>query len=198
MEPVPGELEYCKIWLLPRMVFLPTIRTERLIMRPLSLADTPALHLLWTNSDVAKFLYDGQQITLEEAEETVRENLQLAEDKGLGIWCLSTIDAETELIGFYGVRHIGETPEIELVWGLLPTYWKRGLATEASKAALAYLFATQNVECIFAGTDPANVSSFEVMKRLGMMPVQDGTVPVPGAVYYCMDRSRFSKTYSDH
>jgi ribosomal-protein-alanine N-acetyltransferase len=179
------------------MKSLPTIRTERLILRPFSLADTARLHLLWTDKEMRKFLYDGLEITLEQAAETVQEIVLLAEEKGIGMWCLFAAEAETELVGFCGLRYIGKSTEVELLYGLLPAYWKRGFATEASRAAVTYLFRNYDVQRVFAGSDPLNTASFGVTKRLGMQQVPDGTVPVPGAIYYCLDRSEFEKASNE-
>lgn len=137
-----------------------------------------------------RYLWAGQVITYEEAEETVEESILWEKEHGLGIFCM-LLEPELNLIGFCGVRFIAQTTDVELLYGLLPAYWKQGFATEASRAMLRYAFGTLNVSHVFAGCDPLNTSSFGVMERLGMQAVPDGTVPVPGAVYYRLERPQW-------
>jgi ribosomal-protein-alanine N-acetyltransferase len=173
------------------MTALPTIQTERLVLRPSSVEHAVDLHRLWTDKEVRKFLYTNERITLEEAIETIEEYVALAEQSGLGIWCIYRKDADTDLIGYCGLRYIDGTTDVELLSALLPTHWKQGFATEACRALTAYLFRTHPVDCVFAGSDPVNASGFGVTKRLGMHQVPDGTIPVPGATYYRLERSKF-------
>ncbi|MBZ5606902.1 MAG: GNAT family N-acetyltransferase [Acidobacteriia bacterium] len=52
--------------------------------------------------------------------------------------------------------------------GLLPRYWGLGLAAEASRAALAYLWNSTSYDRVYARPDPPNGKSVEAMRRLGM------------------------------
>ena len=54
--------------------------------------------------------------------------------------------------------------EIEIVYGLLPAFWGRGLATEAPRAALAYLRETGHTR-VYARTDAPNEKSIAVLRR---------------------------------
>jgi RimJ/RimL family protein N-acetyltransferase len=61
------------------------------------------------------------------------------------------------------------------VYGLLPAYWGRGLATEAARAALDYLWETGRAR-VYARTDAPNEKSIAVLRRLGMRQVSS---PIP-------------------
>lgn len=56
----------------------------------------------------------------------------------------------------------------ELAYALSPTYWGRGIATEAAKAYIYYGFEVLHLNRIEAGCHASNVQSERVMKRLGM------------------------------
>ena len=43
---------------------LPTLETERLILRPWSLDDIDALHQIWTDPQVRRYLWDDEVIPL--------------------------------------------------------------------------------------------------------------------------------------
>ena len=51
------------------------IETERLRLRPLTANDLEDLHLLWTDADVRKYLWDDQVISREQAEEIGRAHV---------------------------------------------------------------------------------------------------------------------------
>jgi ribosomal-protein-alanine N-acetyltransferase len=86
---------------------------------------------------------------------------------GFGHWAVCPAGSN-DLIGFCGLMHIDETPEVELLYGFVPTYWHCGLATEAGRAMLRFGFETFRMPRIFAITDFPNTASVAVMQRLGM------------------------------
>ncbi len=53
------------------------IETERLHLRPLVVADTDALHDLWTDPGVREHLRDGEIIAREKTEEVIRRSCEL-------------------------------------------------------------------------------------------------------------------------
>lgn len=60
------------------------------------------------------------------------------------------------------------TPEFGLFWGILPTHWGRGYAPEATFALVNFCFNTLNIRRLVATTDHDNLNSQRVMKKLGM------------------------------
>src|SRR5262245_33366385 len=119
----------------------PTLETERLTLRPVAIADVDALHRLWTDAEVRRFLWDNEVISRERAEETVVTALDHASRAGLGMWVLHQTGS-TEVAGFCGfTRRDGEEAP-EILYGLAPRHWHRGYATEAARAALTYAFDT--------------------------------------------------------
>jgi len=157
---------------------LPLIRTEQLIMRSWTEDDVDALHQLWIDPDVRRYLGDDIAITRERAAGVVRAHFESVATRGIGYWALHPADEEP-LVGFCGFRGIEETPEIEIVHGLLPAYWGRGLATEAARAALNYLWETAHTR-VYARTDSPNEKSIAVLRRLGFRQVDS---PSPMLTY---------------
>ncbi|WPB80533.1 GNAT family N-acetyltransferase [Archangium violaceum] len=49
-------------------------------------------------------------------------------------------------IGFTGLGRIDEGEEVEVLYGLFPDYWGRGLATEATEAMLRFGFEQQGLK----------------------------------------------------
>lgn len=76
---------------------------------------------------------------------------------------------EKKIIGTCGfIEYEKNHHKAELAYALSPTYWGRGIATEAAKACIHYGFEVLQLNRIEAGCHASNVQSERVMKRLGM------------------------------
>ena len=148
------------------------LSSERLKLYPVTLEDVDALFALWRDPDVRRYLWDDRQITRREAEELVRQFLAAGSQQGHHLWTVETKDGAA-LAGFAALREIEDTGEVELLYGLAPQFWGRGLATEASRAVLEYGFDVLGLPRIWARTDPPNTASMGVARRLGMQPADD-------------------------
>jgi ribosomal-protein-alanine N-acetyltransferase len=148
------------------------VRTERILLQPWTREDVDALHALWTAPKVRRYLWDDVTIAREVAEQVVESHLLTANKHGFGYWALHIpppiSPAAAPIAGFCGFRFVDHGPEIELIYGLQPEYWGKGLATEACFAALEYLWRSTPFQQVYARTDAVNRKSVEVMLRLGM------------------------------
>jgi ribosomal-protein-alanine N-acetyltransferase len=166
--------------------------TARLFLEPCREPDLDALHALWTDPGVRRYLWDDQVISREKAEETLAGALATFARDGFGLWTLRTA-GENGLIGFAGLRRIAEVPlEVELLYGLYPRFWGRGFATEASLSVLDRGFDRHGLERIWARADAPNAASFRVMQRLGMRPCE-GPGSESGVVCYAITREEHDR-----
>jgi ribosomal-protein-alanine N-acetyltransferase len=184
---------------------LPVVRTDRLLLVPFCRDDVDVLHAIWTDADVRRYLWDDLVIPRSRAAETVDAAIAAAQVTGVGMWTIRGIEAPDVVVGFCGLRYFDATAHrtsggdsdvadgctVELLYGLLPQYWRRGRATEASKAVLRYAFCELGLPRVFADADRGNVESFGVMVRLGMTPVHAGVAAVPGALYYQIESAAY-------
>jgi len=165
------------------------LRTARLDLRPLTLADVDAAHHVWTDPGVRRYLWDDLIIPREQAEEVIAASLANFREYRLGLWGIRMYEAEA-LAGFAGLRFI-DAREVELLYGLLPEFWGCGLATEAAEAVLDYGFGVLALPRIAGRTDPPNTASIHVLERLGMQlerQAKTGTLP---ALCYSISRESF-------
>ena len=167
---------------------LPELECPRLRLRAFQESDIRELHQMWINPEVRKYLWDDQLISRELAEETVQASLLSAETEGLGMWMVFKKDTGS-FAGFCGFRRIPGSSEVELLYGLWPDFWGEGLATEALRAAIDWLFATHDLDRVVAGADATNTASFRLMRRLEMAPLEGGIDGVLGAQYYELRRT---------
>lgn len=170
------------------------LRTPRLLLQPLRLEDEDALFHLWNDPQVRRYLWDDQPV----ARDTVREQLTLSQqdfrERAFGMFGLFLAEHPTGLIGFCGLRRIDGSGDIEILYGLLPGFWNRGLATEAARAVLRFGFEQAGLEQIFAGADFDNAASLRCMQRLGMSDAGErrvGPQQLP-ARYYRLARRDFA------
>ena len=112
------------------------IDTPRLRLRPCREEDLPALHALWTEPEVRRYLWDGEVIPRERAMEILAKSEESFRSRGFGLWS-AFVAGDPDLAGFAGLRVVGGTEEVEILYGLHPRVWGLGLATEAADALIA-------------------------------------------------------------
>jgi RimJ/RimL family protein N-acetyltransferase len=81
---------------------------------------------------------------------------------------LIVLPTTEEVAGWCGLRPQDSPSEPELVFGLAESERKRGFATEAVQAVLAYGFSLPTIQSVWAATNTNNWASEAVMKRAGM------------------------------
>lgn len=124
------------------------------------------MHAMWTEPQVRRFLWDDVAIAREQALDVLAATVGDFRERRYGLWG-AHLAATGTLVGFVGCRP-WPSGEPELLYGLLPEWWGRGLATEACEAVLAHVFDTLGHPLVYAATDPPNAASVRVMERLGM------------------------------
>lgn len=141
--------------------------TPRLRFSRVSRGDVDTLHRIWTDPGVRRYLWDDVTIDRETAAQVVEQTVRDWAEHHYGLWLVRERDG-TEAIGFVGFRSSGDPAVPELLFGFLPAWWHRGLATEAARAALQYLFEVAGADSAWAETDPPNTASVRVLERVGM------------------------------
>lgn len=144
-----------------------TLETGRLRLRPFVPEEADELHALWTQPEVRRFLWDDQVIPPDQTMEIMRRSGEFFAREGFGLWSIRTANSP-ELCGFGGYWYFREPPELELLLGLGPAHWHRGLATEAGIALIRYGFEVLGFDEVRGSTDAPNEPSLRLMRRLGM------------------------------
>jgi RimJ/RimL family protein N-acetyltransferase len=145
----------------------PVLTTERLTLRPFDVADVPELLELFTDADVRRHLLDDIIVSREWVEEEIASSRARFGDDSCGLWALRK-HGEERIVGFVGFRPFFGPPELQLLYGLLPSHWGRGYATEAAAAAIDFAFGVLGLQEVRAASDAPNVASIALLRRLGM------------------------------
>lgn len=167
-----------------------TLETNRLRLDPVLPRDTAALHQLWTDPDVRRYLWDDEEIPLATAAAVTSASAHDFAARRFGLWTMRTRGAEAgaPVIGFCGLRSQGIGTEPELLFGLLPAYWGRGLVREAARAVIDYAFGTLHLRRIVAATDVPNERSARTLTALGMTLERRGDHQGLDTLFYGMAR----------
>jgi ribosomal-protein-alanine N-acetyltransferase len=143
------------------------IETPRLRLRPAGSADVDALHALWTDPEVRRWLWDDVVIDRATAAERVADSEAHFAADGFGLWVAEERE-DGALVGVAGLVVIEPHFGPELIYSLHPAHWGRGYATEASRAILRYAFDALGLARVPGRTDAPNHGSARVLERLGM------------------------------
>ncbi|HUB07578.1 MAG TPA: GNAT family N-acetyltransferase [Myxococcales bacterium] len=147
----------------------PSLRTERLLLRPWRESDRGPFAVM--NADPLVMEHFPRPLTREESDELADRILRGFEVDGFGVWA-AELPGEADFIGFTGLARprfeAPFTPCVEIGWRIAAPYWGRGFATEAACAALRFGFETLRLPEIVAMAVPGNARSLRVMDKLGM------------------------------
>lgn len=161
---------------------LPTFQTPRLILRPISPADTHAVVNLWSDPELSRF-HALRLSDPEEARAWMARRLAYDGPPGTGEWVFVLAG---EIVGIGRLKPSHELPGNVLETGfyLARALWGHGLATEAVSALLHHAFTTLAAPAVFALIHEANAPSLALASRLGFLDV--GGDPHYGAPHRTM------------
>lgn len=155
------------------MEILPVIDGPRVRLRPLREADAPALFALHGDPRVMRYWSTTAWTSMADAYEHLR-HAERVQGEGAYPWAIALVDTD-ELIGSISLFNISATHRrVELGYALASASWGRGLAGEALRLALGYVFDVLELERVEADTDPRNMGSRRLLERMGF--VLEGTM----------------------
>jgi RimJ/RimL family protein N-acetyltransferase len=141
----------------------PTYKTERLVLRKLNMADDVFILELVNTSGWIKFIGDRNVHTNEDAERYIQKILNNAD---VCYWVVTLQDAQIA-IGIVTLIKRNYLDHHDIGFAFLPNYAKQGYALEAAAAVLAHLLKSNQHETILATTLKENVSSIQLLQKLG-------------------------------
>ena len=144
------------------------LRTERLVLCPVTADDHAVLLAHWAAPDVRRFLFDGAILSAAEITEAIENSTRDFGRAGYGLWLIHQ-KGGTDLVGTAGLRPL-EDLGLEIFYSLAPGSWGRGYATEAARAVLEHALGPAGLPEVLAEVDEGNTASIAVIERLGMTP----------------------------
>jgi ribosomal-protein-alanine N-acetyltransferase len=146
----------------------PTIRTERLILRPLTLADAQAVHRLAGDRAIADTtLLVPHPYPKEAADVFITGVTNDWVDKKSAVFAI-TLQNTGELRGTIGLVLEQKHARAEMGYWVGVPFWGQGICTEAAQRLLQFGFETLELNKIQAHHFSRNPASGRVMQKLGM------------------------------
>ncbi|MHB1317499.1 MAG: GNAT family N-acetyltransferase [Anaerolineae bacterium] len=147
----------------------PVLETGRLVLRPFTLADAPAVRELAGDYQVAQYTLNIPHPYPEGAAEEWISGHQSAYDQGRAMtWAITARD-DGRLLGAIGLTVVAIHRRAEMGYWLAVPYWNQGLMTEAARAVLDFGFGRLGLLRIYAMHSTQNKASGRVMQKAGMV-----------------------------
>jgi RimJ/RimL family protein N-acetyltransferase len=146
---------------------IPTIKTEHLTLRPLTMKDLDPMFRVFSEPDILKYFPNPNPPTIDRVQKMIENQIQHWREYDLGWWAVVP-HGETELAGWNGLQYLPETNETEVGYMLSRTFWGKGYSTEGAYAGLKYGFKNLRLDQIVGLTHPENIASQRVLLKCGM------------------------------
>jgi [ribosomal protein S5]-alanine N-acetyltransferase len=154
------------------------LETDRLVLRPFTLADHADYARITSNPEVMRYMGTGIAYGPDMAWRAMASVLGHWELLGYGLWAV-TLREGGGLIGHAGFLDPYGWPGFELAYMLDQPYWGKGYAFEANSAALRVARDMLRKQRIISLIRPANAPSMRLAERLGA--VREGVVELMGS-----------------
>jgi RimJ/RimL family protein N-acetyltransferase len=143
------------------------LETERLMLRPYEEGDFDALHSIYSQPEVARWLY-YEAATPDDTRKRLARKIagrELTEETGLSAAAeLRDGTYVGDVVLFYGsVEH----RSVELGFSVDPRHQGNGYAAEAARALVGWAFLA-GFHRVYGRLEPRNVASARVLEKLGM------------------------------
>lgn len=148
-----------------RTMIEPTdLHTERLLLRPYSLADVDDVYTYAKDETWGRFLPVPVPYNYHDAEEFIAKAVLKPWDKVPGF----AIVLNGKVIGGIGLSVNKDIAISMLGYSIARQHWGKGLMTEAAQAVTNWGFETFDLAKVYAYADVRNTGSWRVMEKLGM------------------------------
>ena len=144
------------------------LATDRLVLRSWRAEDIAPFHAICSDPVVMATL--GPLMSRDQVAARIAQMQAMQAERGHCFWALERL-SDARLLGWCGVIRGTAGPvggKAELGWRLASDCWGHGYATEAARAAAAWVFANLSDDAAWAITTVENRGSRAVMERLGM------------------------------
>jgi ribosomal-protein-alanine N-acetyltransferase len=150
--------------------------TERLTVRQY-IFDVDAENFFLLNGNEVVMRYIRPVKARKECNAFLKEIILSAEENpGMGRW--AAIEKKSDLfVGSFAIIPVEGTDDIQLGFALLPAHWKKGFASELTRAGLDHYFSTTTADHIYAIAEEPNIASQNVLLKNGFVPdvtIQEG------------------------
>jgi ribosomal-protein-alanine N-acetyltransferase len=147
----------------------PTIESERLMLRPLTMSDDQAVYAYASDPQVSKYVTFETAKSIEDSRVFLETSLKNYSEGKDPLNFAVILKSENKLIGSVGYLHWSNVDKrIEIGYALSRPYWNQGYVTEAAKLLIDYCFTNTDIIRIEARCRAEHNASARVMEKAGM------------------------------
>ena len=156
------------------------VKTSRVGFSVWSEKDQSDASELWGNAAVTKFIASNGKMSEEQIHQRLKKEIETYNNAKVQYWPIYHIETNQNL-GCCGLRPYDLKNNIfEMGIHLKEKYWGQGFAHEACSAVIEYAFNNLGVNTLFAGHNPKNTASAQLLKKLGFTYTHDEFYPPTG------------------
>lgn len=153
---------------------IPTLRTERLVLRAPEAGDFPVYRDFYADSAASAFY--GGPLSAAQAWRRLAQDIGHWALRGYGMW--TVVDRASEsAIGGCGIVHPEGWPRHELTWWIVPTARRRGYAAEASRAVIRWGLTDLGWPAVETHMNDQNAAARALAIKLGGAVIGRATFP---------------------
>jgi ribosomal-protein-alanine N-acetyltransferase len=146
---------------------LPSLETERLLLRPLSMLDLEFVFRHFSDPEVNRYLLDEEPVTTREQAQSIIDFYSLPGRKSYNRWVIVR-KTDARPIGTCGYHQWQSAQRrAEIGYDLEKASWRQGIMTEALHAMLRYGFEQMGLNRVEALVYVENHASIRLLERLG-------------------------------
>lgn len=151
----------------------PELKTERLLLRKITVNDSAELFFLRSNEQVLEFIGKEPAVNEEAVKEFIKEiNLGIDASQAI-MWGIALQESPATLIGNICYWRIqSQHHRAEIGYTLHPAYWRKGIMKEAILKVMEFGFEQMKLHSIEARISAGNLASAAILKSTGF--IQEG------------------------
>ncbi len=147
------------------------LKTNRIGFSKWVQSDLELAKLLWGNPEVTRYICAGGVFSTDDIVDRMKLEILNESLYQVQYWPIFELTTN-DFIGCCGLRPY-KTNEYEIGFHLRPEFWGQGYAAEAANAVIEYAFAVLKAKKLFAGHNPDNYKSRQLLNKLGFVYTGD-------------------------
>ncbi|NCF64875.1 MAG: GNAT family N-acetyltransferase [Chloroflexi bacterium] len=149
------------------------LRTKRLGFRHWREEDFELALGLWGDFSVTRLIDARGQLSRDQVRQKLQQEIAAEVNYGIQYWPIFLLSSD-EHIGCCGLRPYDLSQKIyEIGFHIRSKQWGLGYASEAARGVIEFAFEDLDVKALFAGHNPQNTTSRNLLEKLGFRYTHD-------------------------
>jgi ribosomal-protein-alanine N-acetyltransferase len=153
----------------PNFTPFPTLTTDRLILRKITLEDAPELFFMRTDDRIMKYIERPRPKDINDTIVFINSINEKEKNNDLVTWGIA-LKHDPKLIGTICYLNIEkENYRSEIGYALHPDHWGKGVMHEVLEVVINYGFNVMKLHSIGANINPENIGSQKLLEKNGFV-----------------------------